>query len=44
MKIRVGYWELIIRRTPPKTNAATPGSRQQSLGKKKIATSGRSTL
>ncbi|WP_261315871.1 MULTISPECIES: hypothetical protein [Halomonas] len=44
MKIRLGNWELIIRRVPPSAGVATPGSRQQSLGKKKIATSGRSTL
>lgn len=44
MKIRIGYWEQIIRRTPPKTSVAALGGRRQSFGKKKVATSGRSAL
>jgi len=44
MRIRIGRWEVIVRRRPPGGKVLSLGQRQQSLGKKKVATSGRNAL
>lgn len=44
MRVRIGFWELTIRRVPPKASVGALGDQQRSLGKKKLATRGRSAL